>query len=150
MKGNAMKTLGQIGLFAAAVALIAAAAQAQSQKTPQQRMASQEAELAAHAKSTNKECGASMTVTFDWSGVQKDDLSTYSASGWCDALLEGIRRVCTDAPGKDAVKEKIKSVTCGFGPDRAISLKDGSLDYKISFKSVNDADFVYETLENAL
>ncbi len=145
-----MKTLGQIGLFAAAVALIAAAAQAQSQKTPQQRMASQEAELAAHAKSTNKECGASMAVTFDWSGVQKEDLSTYSASGWCDALLEGIRRVCTDAPGKDAVKEKIKSVTCGFGPDRAISLKDGSLDYKISFKSVNDADFVYETLENAL
>jgi hypothetical protein len=153
MKGHAMKTLGRMGLFVAALSLIAAAAQAEesrSPKAPPQRKASEEAQLAAHAKSANKECGSSMTVKFDWRGVHEKDLSTYSASGWCDALLEGIRRVCTDAPGKDAVKEKIKSVTCGFGPDRAISLKDGALDYKISFKSVNDADFAYEALENAL
>ena len=89
-------------------------------------------------------------MTFDWTGIQEADLTTYSASGWCDAALEGIRRVCSDAPGKDAVKEQIKSVTCGFGPDRAISLKDGTVDYKISFRSTNDADFVFESLENAL
>ena len=148
-----MKTIGRIGLFAAATALIAAAAQAEetpSKKKAEQRMASEAAQLAAHTKNTNKECGASMTVKFDWAGVQDKDLTTYSASGWCGALLEGIRRVCSDTLGKDAVKEKIKSVTCGFGPDRKLSLKDGTLQYKISFKSTNDADFAYEALENAL
>ncbi len=82
--------------------------------------------------------------------MKEEDLSAYSASAWCEAALEGIRRVCSDAPGKEAVKEQIKSLTCGFGPERSISLKDGVVDYKISFKSSNDADFVFEALENAL
>ena len=145
-----MKTLGWIGTLAAGVALIAAAAQAQSTKTPEQRKASETAMLTGLANQTNRECGTSITVTFDWTGIQEADLSTYSANGWCDAALEGIRRVCGDVPGKDAVKEQIKSVTCGFGPDRAISLKDGTVDYKISFRSTNDADFVFESLQNAL
>ncbi len=151
-----MRTLSWIGAFAAAGALMAATAQAQppgTQETAktQERMAREAAMLTGHANSTNRECGAAITVTFDWAGAKEEDLSTYSANGWCDAALEGIRRVCSDAPGKDAVKEKIKRVTCGFGPERSISLKeDGSVDYKISFKSVNDADFVYESLENAL
>jgi hypothetical protein len=145
-----MKTLAWIGTLAAAAALVAVAAQAQSPKSPEQRKASEAAQLAGLANGANRECGTSMTVTIDWSGVNEEDLSTYSASGWCGAALEGIQRVCSDAPGKDAVKEQIKSVTCGFGPDRSISLKDGVVDYKISFKSSNDADFVFEALENAL
>ena len=77
-------------------------------------------------------------------------LSRFSASGYCDAALEGIRRVCEDALGKDAVKQKIKSMTCGFGGERAISLKDGSLAYTINFNSTNNADFVYAYLQNNL
>jgi hypothetical protein len=145
-----MKTLGWIGILAAGAVLIAAAAQAQSTKTPEQRRASETAALTRHVNQTNQECGTAITVTFDWTGIQEADLSTYSASGWCDAALEGIRRVCGDAPGKDAVKDQIKSVTCGFGPDRAISLKDGTVGYNINFRSANDADFVFESLENAL
>jgi hypothetical protein len=41
-------------------------------------------------------------------------------------------------------------MTCGFGAERAISLKDGSLAYTINFKSSNDADFVYAYLTNNL
>jgi hypothetical protein len=146
-----MKTLGRIGIFMAALALIATIAQAQSPSTKmQQLMASEAAKLAKDAENTSKVCGGSIAAKFDWSGLQEDALGYQSAHLWCDSALEAIRRVCSDAPGKDTVKEKIKSVTCGFGPDRAISLKDGALDYKISFKSVNDADFVYEALENAL
>jgi hypothetical protein len=145
-----MKTLGWIGTLAAGVALIAGAVQAQSTKTPEQRKASETVSLTRHANETNRECGTSITVTFDWTGVQEDYWPTQSASGWCDGALEGIRRVCSDAPGKEAVKEQIKSVTCGFAPERSISLKDGTVDFKISFRSANDADFVFESLENAL
>ena len=38
----------------------------------------------------------------------------------------------------------------GFGAERSISLKDGALDYKINFTSVNDDDFVFEFLQNNL
>src|SRR6185295_12474620 len=110
----------------------------------------QEAELARNVEHTTKKCGSGFTVKFDWTGVRADALKEFSASGYCDAALEGIRRVCDDALGKDAVKQKIKSMTCGFGGERSILLKDGSLAYTINFNSTNDADFVYAYLQNNL
>lgn len=147
-----MKTLGWIGSLAAGAALIAAAAQAQSQSPKAQETRAREAtKLTGHTNSTNRECSASITVTFDWTGVKDEDLSRYSAAGWCGDALSAIRRVCGDAPGKEAVQEKIKRVTCGFAPERSISLKeDGTVDYKISFKATNNASFVFESLQNAL
>ena len=110
----------------------------------------QEAALARDVEQTNKKCGSGFTVKFDWTGIPTGALNEFSAAGYCDAALEGIRRVCEEALGKDAVKQKIKSMTCGFGSERAISLKDGSLDYTINFNSTNDADFVYAYLQNSL
>ncbi len=52
--------------------------------------------------------------------------------------------------GTDAVKAKIKRITCGFGAKRTIALKNGALDDKINFSSVNDYDFVIEYLRNNL
>jgi len=110
----------------------------------------QEAALAKNVEDTTKKCGSALTVKFDWTGVPASALKEFSASGYCDAALQGIRRICDDALGKDAVKQKIKSMTCGFGVERSISLKDGSLAYTINFKSTNDADFVYAYLTNNL
>jgi hypothetical protein len=110
----------------------------------------QEAALAKNAEHTNTKCGSGFTVKFDWTKISPGALNEFSAAGYCDAALEGIRRVCEEALGKDAVKQKIKSMTCGFGGERAISLRDGSLDYTISFNSSNDADFVYAYLQNSL
>jgi hypothetical protein len=110
----------------------------------------QEAALAKHNEQTNKICASGFTVKFDWTGVPAGALREFSAAGYCDAALEGIRRVCEDALGKNAVKQKIKSMTCGFGGERSISLKDGALAYTINFNSVNDADFVYAYLQSNL
>jgi hypothetical protein len=110
----------------------------------------QEAALTKSVERTTEKCGSGFTVKFDWTGAPAGALKQFSASGYCDAALEGIRRVCEDALGKDAVKQKITSMTCGFGRQRAISLKDGSLAYTINFNSANDADFVYAYLQNNL
>jgi len=134
----------------AAFAVLSPAAASSEPLTLRERMASQEARLIRDAGETNKVCGTSLEVKFDWAGVKEDDLSTYSAEGYCDAALEGIRQVCGDPAGKDAVREKIKSVTCGFGASREIALKDGAVSYKINFNSTNDSAYVYEALENAL
>jgi hypothetical protein len=125
--------------------VVTAAALKEKQLQPEQ-----EAALAKNVEQTTKKCDSAFTVKFDWSGVPLSSLKEFSASGYCDAALQGIRRVCDDAPGRDAVKQKIKSMTCGFGTERAISLKDGSLAYTINFKSSNDADFVYAYLTNNL
>ena len=75
---------------------------------PQSSEGHEEASLPAR-KSANKECGSSMTVKFDWRGVHEDDLSTYSANGWCEAALEGIRRVCGDAPARMRLRRRSRA-----------------------------------------
>jgi hypothetical protein len=144
-----MKPIVRVATLTAA-ALIALAAQAQSTKTLEQIQQSEAATVNGLANHTNRECGSNIAVSFNWSGVKEADLETYSPSGWCEAALDGIRNVCADNPGKEAVREKIKTLTCSFAPERSVSLKDGNVDYKISFRSTNDAIFVFETLENAL
>ena len=143
-----MDTTRSVALMAM-LALAAAGANAQSQKI-RQVQARQEAELAKDVERTNKTCASGLEVKFDWRAVPADALEKFSAEGYCDALLEGVRRICVDQPGRNAVKEQIKRIVCGFGSERAISLKDGALDYKINFNSVNDSDFVYAYLTNNL
>jgi hypothetical protein len=149
-----MRALRLIGTLAAGVALIAAAGYAQSQVQPPattERTSGETAKLTGRLNSANRECGTSITVTFDWTGADEKDLARYSAGGWCGLALETIERVCGDEPGKEAVKEKIKRLNCGFGPKRALSLRDdGTVDYKINFEATNNGDFLFEALENAL
>ena len=133
--------------FAVLAAIGIAGAGAQSLKI-RQRMLSETADLVKDADYTNTVCGTALAAKFDWSGAPAEDLLKYSPESFCNAALEGIQRVCSDAIGKDAVRQKIKSVTCGFGTSRAILLKDGAIDCKINFNSTNDADFVFEYLQN--
>jgi hypothetical protein len=144
-----MKLTRSMGLILVLAAVSVASADAQSLKV-RQRMQAQEEALVADAASTNKACGATFPVKFDWAGAPEDKLDAYSPEGYCDAALSGIRHVCDDDIGKKAVLAKIKSMTCGFGPARSIALKDGALDYKINFDSFNDSDYVYEFLQNNL
>ncbi len=144
-----MKAARWIGRIAALVVLAMAATGAKSLKL-QQRMASEAAELVKDANYTNQVCGTALTVTFDWARAPEDDLLKYSPEGYCNAVLQGIQRLCSEPSGKDAVKEQIKSVTCGFGASREIALRNGAVDYKINFSSSNDVDFVYEALVNKL
>jgi hypothetical protein len=144
-----MKAAYWIATIAMLAVLNPGAASSDAEKL-RDRMASQAAQLAGSARDVNEACGTALEVKFDWTGVKEDDLFQYSAAGYCEAALDGIRQVCGDPSGKDAVREKIKSVTCGFGASRDITLKDGAVSYKINFNSANDAEFVYEALENAL
>jgi hypothetical protein len=134
-----------------AAASISTAAVSQSLKD-KEYFAGQEKYLAEQVAYANQKCGSTVAVKFDWSKPPTpEERGTYSAYGYCQAALDGMRRVCESSDaGKDAVKQKIKSVTCGFGPQRSIALKDGAIDYKINFNSSNDADYVFEYLQNNL
>jgi hypothetical protein len=130
-------------------AAIVATADAQSLKV-RERMLDQESELIHDAKSTQRECEANFPIAFDWTSAPEDKLESFSQEAYCDAALTALRRLCGDKLGKKAVQDKIKKVTCGFGTERAVSLKDGALEFKMSYPSTDNADFVYKYLENNL
>jgi hypothetical protein len=137
-----------VGLVVAFTVAGAATVHSQSLKE-RQYFAEQEQELAREVASANERCETKIAVKFDWSGMPPDRGGAVPYA-YCRAVLDGMRRVCGNAMGKDAVKEKIRSVTCGFGSERSITLKDGTIDYKIQFRSANDADYVFEYLQNNL
>lgn len=126
----------------------AASVHAQSLKE-RQYFAEQEQELAREVSHANQKCETNIAAKIDWSALPADRKGGVPYA-YCRAVLDGIRRVCENAMGQDAVKQKIKSITCGFGPERTIAMKDGAIDYKIQFRSVNDADYVFEYLQNNL
>jgi hypothetical protein len=147
-----------VGVSAIAIVICSTAANAQSPtQSPtlkdKEYYAGQDKYLADKVPYLNEKCGTNLAVKIDWSTPPApEDRGTYSAYGHCEAALDGVRRVCEMSPaGKDAIKQKIKSVTCGFGPKRSVVLKDGAVDYKVNFKqSSNDADYVFEYLQNNL
>jgi hypothetical protein len=114
------------------------------------RKAWEERFLVGDAHRLNNTCASSITVRFDWSDVPEADLITYGASNHCGRALDGIGRVCVDAAGRNAVREQIATVLCGFAPQRSASLKDTVLRYNIDFRSYNDALTVLEYLQNNL
>lgn len=144
-----MKTMHVAVAATLAVLTTFGVANAQSLKM-RQLMADQEKQLVDSVKHLNDTCGTNIAVKFDWAGAPQDQLQSTSASSFCSAGLDGVRRVCNTPEGKDAVKQKVTSVTCGFGSERSVSLKDGTIDYKINFSSSNDADYVYDYLLNNL
>src|SRR5215207_8907695 len=77
--------------------------------------------LAGEVTTTKERCGNSLTAKFDWlKPPAPEDRKIYSAYGYCGAALEAMRRVCDSPAGKDAVKQKIKGLTCSFGPQRTV------------------------------
>ncbi|HLJ64966.1 MAG TPA: hypothetical protein VKT70_12715 [Stellaceae bacterium] len=144
-----MKLLGSIGLVALLVAFGTTTVHAQSLKI-KQREEAQDIELAKDALETKASCGIDIPIKFNWKDAPEEEIQANSPEGLCDEALHAVRRVCEDPTGKGAVKEKVKSISCGFGPERAMNFKDGALDYTIDFKSSNDADFAYEFLQNHL
>ena len=138
------------GVVVVTLSIFSSVALAQSLKD-KEYFADQEKYLAGEVTFTNERCGNSLTAKFDWlKPPSPEDRKTYSAYGYCGAALEAVRRVCDSQAGKEAVKQKIKSLTCSFGPQRTVVLKDGTIDYEVNFNSSNDADYVFEYLQNNL
>ena len=133
----------------ATLVLLVISARADEEKIRQFKVREEE-RLVVSVRELNKTCASSITVKFDWSDVREGDLLTYGAENHCARALDGIARVCVDAPGRDAVRKQIATVICGFSPERSASLRDRVLRYKIDFKSYNDALTVLEYLQNNL
>lgn len=115
--------------------------------------------------STDKVCGTKLTMEIDWAsfeskgfgGSQKEN----SAVGYCEAILEGIRNICSSfgADGKASVQKSIKVAKCVFKdgvttndfPKSGLKLSGGILtayfDWKTSNVAVSTKDFLAANLK---
>jgi hypothetical protein len=140
--------VGAAAIMVAMSAMCATAVNAQSLKD-KEYFAAQEKELASDVSFLNKTCDTNISVKIDWSKLPAE--RDHSPSGYCEGgALSGLREVCKSQLGKDTVKQKVKDVTCTFGPQRTIVLKDGTINYTINYSSSNDWEFVYAYLQEHL
>ena len=113
-----------VGIALVALSIVSSIAFAQSLKD-KEYFADQEKYLAGEVTTTNERCGNGLTAKFDWSKPPApEERKIYSAYGYCGAALEAMRRVCDSQAGKEAVKQKIKSLTCS-GRQRTVSASRG-------------------------
>lgn len=140
-----------IGAAVIAMAIGSTAVSAQSLKD-KEYFAREERSLADKLPSVAEACGTTIAVKFDWSKPPSpEERTTYSASSYCSAVLDGMQRVCASShAGKDAVKRAITKLTCGFGPQRSITLKNGAIVFRIDYGASNNVDYVFEYLQSTL
>jgi hypothetical protein len=116
----------------------------------------QEKDLAGDIKELNKFCESNIDVKLDWTAVPaewsaKPNYSTAAKPRYhCRRALGGIEGICRNAAGRNAVQRQVKSVTCGFGAEPSILLKDGALDIKMNFDEEPDGRFVARYLHDHL
>lgn len=111
----------------------------------------EEEAVAREVSKTNRKCGSSITVEFDWTGVSASEIRSRSPSNYCGHAIDVVERVCADGAGKEAVAKRIKRIVCGYARERSISLEDDVLKFKSDFKASADRrSFIFEYLQNAL
>jgi hypothetical protein len=108
----------------------------------------QEELLAKEAEQVTTACEKAVPGSFVKASF-KDQLETNnSIYGYCAEAYSALRTICADPDGKAAVKEKINTFECAFGGagNRALSLKDGTLQMTIDWDAANYGDFINEWL----
>jgi hypothetical protein len=95
--------------------------------------AHEEADLATQLDLTNRACGGSLQAKIDWSTFDPAEALKKGVVAWCRAGLDAIEDLCGDDMGKQAVKEKVKMLTCAGAAEPSATLsQDGNLIFKFS------------------
>jgi hypothetical protein len=119
--------------------LTLAAVPAFAQSLEERKMhADQEAQLAAKAELTNRACGFTLKTQIDWKSFNSSEVLQRSVTSWCAAGLDAMEDLCSEALGKQAVSEKIRTLTCAGSGQVSASLADGNLTYAFPFSSASN------------
>jgi hypothetical protein len=133
--------------------LTLAAVPALAQSLGERKMhADQEAQLASKAQLTNKACGFILKTQIDWPSFKSEEVLQKSVVSWCSAGLDAMEDLCSESLGKQAVSEKVKSLTCTGGSEVSAKMADGNLTYAFPFSSASNQNklLIRSYLEKAL
>ncbi|MDA9951105.1 hypothetical protein N9D31_00895 [Oligoflexaceae bacterium] len=103
---------------------------------------------------TTKACGSKIAVNWNFKSLSKSDFKDYSLKGMASDVLYGVRSVCADPDGKDAVKKQVKKIlltkrTKGDNKP-TFNLKSGTLKVMMKFAPSNTIKETKKFLEDNL
>jgi hypothetical protein len=119
-------------LLAAVAALVVAGpavAQSLEAKKMYQR---EEASLKDKVAYTNRKCGGALQVKVEWSTFNAEEILQKNVSSWCSAALDAIEDLCDDDLGKQAVNEKVKTLTCAGAAEPSAKVDAGNLTFSFA------------------
>ena len=138
-------------MFTLAGALIAIALPAFGASLEAKKMQAQEdAELTDKLALTNQTCGSHVKAVIDWSSFNEAETLKTSVTPFCAAALDAIEDICSDDLGKQAISEKVKTVTCAGAAAPAASFADGALTFSFSLTPNQNKLLVRDYLEKSL
>lgn len=144
---HATSTLAILALMVGAISAPARADSLEARKLHAQ----QETELATQVDLANKACGTALHAKIDWSTFNSEEVLKKSVVAWCQAGLDAIEDLCSDDMGKQAVKEKVKTLTCVGATEPAAKLSgDGELTFSFSLTPNQNKLLVRTYLEKNL
>jgi hypothetical protein len=106
--------------------------------------------LAEELKSLNEACGTKVTASIDWKSVSDDVIKAYSISSYCANPLSALRRLCESPAGKKAIQAKVKKLSCQFGPEMKVDIKDGTVSWTTATDAGNQEEFATKFFEKNL
>ena len=92
-------------------------------------------------QSLNKACGGAIKATVSWEGVKKEDHPSDLGAIHCSAVFQVLEEMCASPKGREFAK-KIENISCKYGSELALSMKDSTLSYQMVEDPVNDTTFV--------
>jgi hypothetical protein len=138
-------------IFTLAATLIAIALPAFGASLEAKKMqAQQEADLTDKLALTNQTCGSHVKATIDWGSFNEAETLKTSVTPFCAAALDAIEDICSDNLGKQAISEKVKTVTCAGASAPAASFADGALTFSFSLTPNQNKLLVRDYLEKSL
>lgn len=138
-------------MFTLAGALIAIALPAFGASLEAKKMQAQEdAELTDKLALTNQTCGSHVKAVIDWTSFNEAETLKTSVTPFCAAALDAIEDICSDDLGKQAISEKVKTVTCAGAAAPAASFADGALTFSFSLTPNQNKLLVRDYLEKSL
>ena len=121
-------------VFAAALLCTAASASAQSIKF-KDMVASDKEKVASLAKEANQACGTQIAFAVDYPSYSNifDDDNNQRPWAYLANVTDAFKSVCRTDAGKQAIREKIKSVSVANASDESETLTNGTFRYTVPY-----------------
>ena len=111
-------------------------------------MRDQDRRLRNEAEFTSRVCQTGVSASIDWNSFGTRGIGK-RVSSYCDVALSAIERLCREDLEK--AKGLVRSLRCGAGKKRAVSLSGSTLKYAVGpSPSRADHDYIYKYLKKKL
>jgi hypothetical protein len=98
-------------------------------------------------------CGYDLPISIDEKMTTPFIAARANAASYCDSVREAIADMCSDNIAKDAIKSKVKKLSCTSGAkddDANLKLNNGTLTFAVGHNASNIGDKVKKFLEDNL